>query len=110
LPRRLPSSSGIVTTLSKLSEPIGHAPVPGDFPGHNAVVQPGHPVVPLEGYFPPIGDLLSHRLPLPDLVGAARQNRGLGSIPLPWVGESDVRHALWSVTETAILRSEEHTS
>src|SRR6266571_4617995 len=96
LPRRLPSSSGIVTTLS---EAIGHAPVPGDFPGHNAVVQPGHPVVPLEGYFPPIGDLLSHRLPLPDLVGAARQNRGLGSIPLPWVGESDVRHALWSVLE-----------
>src|SRR5947209_3590293 len=44
-------------------------------------------------------ELLSRGLPLADLVGAARQNLSLGSIPFPRVGEPDVRHALWSVLE-----------
>src|SRR5207344_2288380 len=48
---------------------------------------------------PPTGDLLSQRLPLPDLVGGAGHNRGLGAIPLPLVSESDVRHALWRILE-----------
>src|SRR6185295_3134726 len=96
LPRRLPSTRGIATILG---EAIGNTSVPGDFPGHDAVVQPGHPVVPLEGYFPPLGDLLAQRLPLPDLVDAARHDHGLGSIPLPRVGEPDVRHALRRILE-----------
>src|SRR5262249_30069313 len=96
LPRRLQSSSGIATILG---EAIGNTSVPGDFPGHDAVVQPGHPVVPLEGYFPPLGDLLAQRLPLPDVVDAARHDHGLGSVPLPRVGEPDVRHALRRILE-----------
>src|SRR5215510_7239210 len=96
LPRRLPSSSEIVTSLS---EPIGHAAVPGDLPGHNAVVEPGHSVISFHRHLPPLGDLLSQRLHLPDLVGGARQNLGLGSIPGPLVAEPHVRHALWSRLE-----------
>src|SRR5262249_16281560 len=99
---RLDSSSEIATAFSgfRISrEPIGHAPVSGDLPRHDAVVEPGHAVVPLEGYVPPIGDFLAHRLPLPDLVDAAAQNLGLGSVPSPLVGEADVRHALRNVLE-----------
>src|SRR6516225_6661921 len=62
----LPRSSRIVTSLS---EPIGHAPV--------------------------LGDLLSQRLHLPDLVGGARKNLGRVSIPSPLIAEPDVRHGLW---------------
>src|SRR5580704_13762630 len=61
LPRNaaLPTSSAIAASLS---EPIGHAPVLGDFPGHHAVVQPGYSVIPLKRYVPVLGDLLSRRL------------------------------------------------
>src|SRR5262245_40983558 len=96
LARRLPSSSGIATILG---EAIADASVPRDFPGHDAVLQHGHAVVPLEGYFPPLGDLLAQRLPLADVVDAARHDHGLGSIPLPRVGEPDVRHALRRILE-----------
>src|SRR6195256_2773986 len=92
----LPRSSRIVTSLS---EPIGHAPVLGDLPGHNAVVEPRHSVIPLEWHVPPLGDLLTQRLDLPDLVSGARKNLGLGSIPIPLVAEPHVRHALWSPLE-----------
>src|SRR5206468_11280521 len=95
----LPRSSRIVTSLS---EPIGHAPVLGDLPGHNAVVEPGHSVISLHRYVPPLGDLLSQRLHLPNLVGGARKNLGRVSIPSPLIAEPDVRHALWCG-----LRSEE---
>src|SRR5215813_2972148 len=88
----LPSNSRIVTNLS---EPIGHAPIPGDLPGHDAVVEPGHPVISLRGHIPPLGDLLSQRLHLPELVGGARKNLGRASIPSPLIAEPDVRHALW---------------
>src|SRR5512145_1434183 len=84
---------------TSLSEPIGHAPVPGDPPRHDAVVQPGHSVVSLERLVPVPGDLLSRRLLLPDLVGAARQNLGRVSIPGPRIAEPDVRHALWRSLE-----------
>src|SRR5262249_9722291 len=90
--RGLPRSSRIVTSLS---EPIGHAPVLGDLPGHNAVVEPGHSVISLHRHVPPLGDLLSQRLHLPDLVGGARKNLGRVSIPSPLIAEPDVRHALW---------------
>src|SRR6266404_7150975 len=88
----LPRSSRIVTSLS---EPIGHAPVLGDLPRHNAVVEPGHSVISLRRHVPPLGDLLSQRLHLPDLVGGARKNLGRVSIPIPLMGEPDVRNALW---------------
>src|SRR6185369_793682 len=102
-------SSRIVSTLSGLRtssllrEPIGHTPVSGDFPGHHAVVEPRNPVVPIERLFPPVGDLLAHRLPLPDLVDAARHDSGFGSIPPPLVGESHVRHALRNVLEFRLV-------
>src|SRR5262245_60161603 len=105
LAARLASSNGIVTTLSNVRsssisrEPIGHTPVPVDLPGHHAVVEPRHPEVPIEWHLPPIGHLLPHRLPLPDVVDAARHDFGRGSIPSPLVGEADVRHALRSVLE-----------
>src|SRR6516162_3546627 len=89
----LPSSSSRIVT--SLSEPIGHAPVLGDLPGHNAVVEPGHSVISLHRHVPPLGDLLSQRLHLPDLVGGARKNLGRVSIPSPRIAEPDVRHALW---------------
>src|SRR5215468_3498621 len=89
----LPRSSIIVTSLS---EPIGHAPVPGDPPRHNAVVQSRHSVISLKRHVPVLGDLLSRRLLLPDLVGAARKNLGLVSIPIPLIAKPGVRHALCS--------------
>src|SRR5215831_183694 len=89
----LPRSSRIVTSLS---EPIGHAPVLGDLPRHNAVVEPGH--VP-DRLIKELGDLLQCRLLLPDLVGAAGKNFVLVSIPIPLISEPDVRHALWSHLE-----------
>src|SRR5437773_357602 len=49
----LPRSSRIVTSLS---EPIGHASVLGDLPRHNAVVEPGHPVVSLERHVMELGE------------------------------------------------------
>src|SRR5215471_7308921 len=89
----LPRSSTIARSLS---EPIGHAPVPGDPPRHNAVVEPRHSVIPIKRLVPVLGDLLSRRLHLPDLVGAARKNLGLVSIPIPRIAEPAVRHGLWS--------------
>src|SRR5258707_13532905 len=89
----LPRSNAIVASLS---EPIGHTPVPRDPPRHYAVVQPGHSVISIERHVPVLGDLLSRRLHLSDLVGAARKNLGLVSIPSPRIAEPGVRHALWS--------------
>src|SRR5215468_3266821 len=93
----LPTSSTIVGSriAASLREPIGHLPVLGDLPGHNAVVEPGHSVISLRRHVPPLGDLLSQRLHLPDLVGGARKNLGRASIPSPLIAEPDVRHALW---------------
>src|ERR1700687_5807327 len=67
----LPKSPTLVSSriAASLSEPIGHAPVLGDLPGHNAVLEPGHSVISLHRHVPPLGDLLSQRLHLPDLVG-----------------------------------------
>src|SRR5215471_2550462 len=89
----LARSTKITTSLS---EPIGHAPVLGNPPRHNAVVQPRHSVISLKRHVPVLGDLLSRRLLLPDLVGAARKNLGLVSIPIPLIAKPGVRHALCS--------------
>src|SRR6266850_2178738 len=87
----LPRSSRIVTSLS---EPIGHLPVLGDLPGHDAVVEPRYSVISLDRHVPPLGDLLSQRLHLPDLVGGARQDLGRVAIPIPGIAEPHVRHAM----------------
>src|SRR5690349_17998228 len=90
----LPSSSSRIA--ASLSEPIGHLPVLGDLPGHDAVVEPGH--VP-NRLVKELGDLLQRRLLLPDLVGGAGKDLRLVSIPIPLISEPDVRHALWSHLE-----------
>src|SRR5499433_3669827 len=92
----LPRSSRIAASLS---EPIGHAPVLGDLPRHDAVIEPGHSVISLHRHIPPPGDLLSQRLYLPDFVGGARQNLGRVSIPGPLIAEPHERHALGRVLE-----------
>src|SRR5262245_1282740 len=96
LPSTTVVSSPIVTSLS---EPIRHAPVLGDLPGHDAVVEPGHAVIALRRHVPPLGDLLSQRLHLPDLVGGTRKNLGRVAIPGPLIAKPHVRHALRSVLE-----------
>src|SRR5688572_10020737 len=73
---------------------IGHAPVRGDPPGLNAVVQPRHAECGIEGFVPVLGDLFARRLNLSDLVRAARKQLGLGSVPVPLMSESRMRHAL----------------
>src|SRR5499426_2068273 len=100
----LPTSTAIVGSriVTSLSEPIGHAPVLGDLPWHNAVVEPGHSVIPLHRHVPPLGDLLSQRLHLPDLVGGTRQNLGRVAIPGPLIAEPHVRHALRSVLQLGV--------
>src|SRR5258705_10450690 len=80
---------------ASLSEPIGHTSVPGDLPRHHAVVQSGHAVISLERHVEVFGDLLSRRLHLPDLVGAAGKNLGFVAIPIPRIAEPGMRHALW---------------
>src|SRR5277367_4580153 len=73
----LPRSNRVAASLS---EPIGHLPVLSDPPRHDAIVEPRHVPNRLLKEF---GDLLQHRLLLPDLVGAARKKLGLVSIPIP---------------------------
>src|SRR6266576_3298220 len=49
----LPRSSRIVTSLS---EPIGYAPILGDLPRHNAVIEPRHPVISLYRHVMELGE------------------------------------------------------
>src|SRR5688572_15189615 len=73
---------------------IGHAPVGGNPPGLNAVVQPRHAERGIERLVPVFGDLFSRRLDLADLVSTARKDLGLVSVPVPLMSESRMRHAL----------------
>src|SRR5262245_65394138 len=59
-----------------LREPIGHAPVPGDSPGLDAVVQARHAERLIVRLAPVLGDLLARRLRLSDLVDASRHDLG----------------------------------
>src|SRR6185295_2176984 len=86
-----------------LREPIGHAPVPGDFPGLDAVVQPRHAERLIVGFVPVLGDLLARRLHLSDLVDAARQNLRLVAVPVPRVGETAMRHPLRGAAEFSLV-------
>src|SRR3984885_9178988 len=92
----LASSSKIGTILS---EPIGHASVASDFPRHNGVVVHGRSELWRISHAHSLGDFLACRLDLPDLVGGARKNHMLASIPVPHKAEPGVRHGLWRPLE-----------
>src|SRR4029079_13788212 len=87
----------------RLRQPIGHAPVTGDFPGLDAVVQPRHAERLIVGFVPVLGDLLARRLHLSDLVDAPRQDLGLVAIPVPRVGETAMRHPLRCAAEFGLV-------
>src|SRR6185503_9998635 len=86
-----------------LRVPIGHAPVPGDLPGLNAVVQPRHVERLIVRLVPVLGDLLARRLNLTDLVGAPRQELGLVAVPGPRVAETGMRHSLRRALELGLV-------
>src|SRR5688500_1186824 len=77
-----------------LSEPIVHAPIAGDPPRLNAVVQPRHSEGRIDRHVPEPGDLGSRRLNLAQFVGAARKELGLFSVPVPLIAEPGMRHAM----------------
>src|SRR5262245_22286065 len=77
-----------------LSIPIGHAPVSGDLPRLNRVVQSRHAVFGSQGRVPVLGDLCSRRLNRTQFVRAARLKLGLLSVPIPHVTEPGMRHAM----------------
>src|SRR5215831_5868620 len=77
-----------------LSKPIGHAPVSGDLPRLNRVVQSRHAERGIQGFVPVFGDLCSRRLNLTQFVRAARLNLGLLPVPIPRVTEPGMRHAM----------------
>src|SRR6186997_2969157 len=82
------------TIRRTLSIPIVDAPIAGNPPRLNGVVQPRHAVLGCQLRVPVLGDLGSRRLDLTDFVRAARKQFGLLSVPIPLMGESRVRHAL----------------
>src|SRR6266550_1296386 len=82
-----------------LREPIGHAPVPRDLPGLNAVVQTGDGECGIEGFVPVLGELFARRLHLTDLVRGARQDLRLVSVPVPLIAETGMGHPLWCSLE-----------
>src|SRR3979411_1703486 len=86
-----------------LRVPIGHAPVLGDPPGLNAVVQPRHAECFIEGLVPVLGDLFARRLNLTDLVRAARQELRLVSVPVPLIAETGMGHTLWRSLELSLV-------
>src|SRR5215471_6301481 len=77
-----------------LSKPIGDAPVFGDLPRLNRIVQSRHTECGIEGLVPVFRDLCSRRLNLTNFVRAARLNLGLLAVPIPRVTEPAMRHAL----------------
>src|SRR5262245_52244334 len=84
------------TRTRALSVPIGHAPIAGDLPRLNGVVETRHAVGRCELRVPVLGDLRSRRLNLANLVRAAREELGRLSVPGPPIGEPGMRHALRS--------------
>src|SRR5262245_64384154 len=86
-----------------LSKPIGHAPVFGDLPGLNRVVQSRHAECGIQGLVPVFRDLCSRRLNLTDFVRAARLNLGLLAVPIPRVTEPAMRHALRDALDLGVV-------
>src|SRR5437867_571293 len=86
-----------------LRVPIGHAPVLGDPPGLNAVVQPRHAECFIEGLVPVLGDLCARRLNLTDLIRAARLELRFVSVPIPLIGKTGMGHTLWRSLELSLV-------
>src|SRR5262245_48346594 len=86
-----------------LRVPIGHAPVPGDPPGLNAVVQSRHAECFIEGLVPELGDLCARRLNLTDLVRAARLELRFVAVPIPLIGKTGVGHTLRRSLELGLV-------
>src|SRR5947207_9876803 len=86
-----------------LRVPIGHAPVLGDPPGLNAVVQPRHAECFIEGLVPVLGDLCARRLDLTDLVRAARLELRFVSVPIPLIGKTGMGHMPWGSLELSLV-------
>src|ERR1700721_1069783 len=76
-----------------LSEPIRHTPVAGDLPRHNGVVCPGWFEIWGIRHAQSLGHFLSSRLDRSGVVGGARHNHVLVSIPVPHIAEPGVRLA-----------------
>src|SRR4030095_4563178 len=90
-------------TAKTLSEAIGDAPVAGDLPRLNAVVETLHAEGLVVGLIPVFRDLFSRRLNLADFVRAARQDLGLFAVPIPHQSKPRVRHALRRSLELGLL-------
>src|SRR3982074_3866238 len=86
-----------------LRVPIGHAPVLGDPPRLNAVVQPRHAECFIKGLVPELGDLCARRLRLADLVRAARLDLRFVSVPIPLIGKTGGGHTLWRALELSLV-------
>src|ERR1700733_8738461 len=82
-----------------LSEPIGHASVARDFPRHDGVVVTRRSELWSIRHVQKLGDFLASRLDVPGLVGGARKNHMLASIPVPHEAEPGMRHSLRSPLE-----------
>src|SRR5438445_5633482 len=86
-----------------LSIPIGHAPVAGDPPRLNSVVESGHAERGIQGLVPVLGDLCARRLNLTQFVRAARKELGLLPVPIPLMAETGMGHALWRSLELSVV-------
>src|SRR5207247_10918706 len=82
------------TNRRVLSVPIEHAPIAGDPPRLNGVVEPRHAECGIERFVPVLGDLCSRRLNLTQFVRAARLELGLLSVPIPHIAEPGMRHTM----------------
>src|SRR5207247_10683563 len=91
------------TSGRTLSIPIGHAPVAGDPPGLNGVVQSRHGERGIQGLVPVLGDLCARRLNLAQFVRAARKELGLLPVPIPLIAETGMGHALWGSLELSVV-------
>src|SRR5574341_774249 len=79
---------------STLSKAIGDAPIAGDLPRLNAVVETGHAERRVERPVPVLRNLCPRRLHLADFVRAARLQLGFLAVPIPHQAKPRVRHAL----------------
>src|SRR5688572_8416320 len=75
-------------------EAIGDAPIAGDVPRHDGVVQTRDAERLVERFVEVLGDLGARRLHRPEFVRAARHDDGLRTVPVPGKAEAGERHAL----------------
>src|ERR1051325_132056 len=91
LPQSTPASSS--TQAENLRVPIPHAPIAGDPPWLNRVVQTRN-VEGVQRNVEELGRLRARRLHLAEFIGTSRKQFGLLTVPIPLVAESAVRHPL----------------